>query len=292
MSNPPERRTSKRRPGRFFSLNGACAREHASAPGDMRADLLTGTLAAADYENDDDFVFTRKSKKVKTEEPAEPVKKPGRGRPPKRGANKENSPEAITEKETGRTQRSTRRTPATESIPEESQPKVSKKGLRKSTRLADEDQDTGQASKNGASRDHGGRKGKSKSRSATSAFDSPDGPVQSAKIALPMSDTPIINRNKEMRKKGTGNRRSSLGSRGRRASSLIDNGQTALPHREVKPAEFYKHIEADGLTEPRRMKQLLTWCGERALSEKPRHGTVNSSVIHGGTCYRALKRGG
>uniref|UniRef100_A0A0B7JSB7 Kinetochore protein mis13 n=1 Tax=Bionectria ochroleuca TaxID=29856 RepID=A0A0B7JSB7_BIOOC len=103
--------------------------------------------------------------------------------------------------------------------------------------------------------------------------------VQSAQISLPMSDTPIINRNKEMRKKGS-NRRSSLGSRGRRASSLIESGQTAIPHREVNPAEFYKHIE-EGLTETRRMKQLLTWCGERALAVKPAHGTKNSSIIHG-----------
>lgn len=108
-------------------------------------------------------------------------------------------------------------------------------------------------------------------------------PAQSATIALPMSDTPIINRNKEMRKKGgSSNRRSSLGNRGRRASSLIESGQTAIPHREVNPADFYKHIEAEGLTEPRRMKQLLTWCGERALSGKPPHGTPNSNAILGG----------
>ncbi|KAF9774609.1 hypothetical protein IL306_007376 [Fusarium sp. DS 682] len=107
-------------------------------------------------------------------------------------------------------------------------------------------------------------------------------PAQSATIALPMSDTPIINRNKEMRKKGgNSNRRSSLGNRGRRASSLIESGQTAIPHREVNSADFYKHIEAEGLTEPRRMKQLLTWCGERALSGKPPHGTLNSNAILG-----------
>lgn len=103
----------------------------------------------------------------------------------------------------------------------------------------------------------------------------------SKKIALPFSDTPIINRNKEMRRK-TGGRRSSLGMRGRRASSLIDNGHSAIPHREVGTAEFYKHIEAEGLSEPRRMKQLLTWCGERALSEKPPLGSLNSNAILGG----------
>ncbi|KAK0635599.1 Mis12-Mtw1 protein family-domain-containing protein [Bombardia bombarda] len=106
---------------------------------------------------------------------------------------------------------------------------------------------------------------------------------ESRQIALPFSDTPIINRNKDMRKKGgvSGSRRSSLGMRGRRASSLIDNGHSAIPHREVDTAEFFKHIEAEGLSEPRRMKQLLTWCGERALSEKPPHGSHGSSAVLG-----------
>lgn len=49
------------------------------------------------------------------------------------------------------------------------------------------------------------------------------------KIALPMADTPVIRKNKEMRqekgkKASGGQRRSSLGMRGRRASSLIDSG--------------------------------------------------------------------
>lgn len=109
-----------------------------------------------------------------------------------------------------------------------------------------------------------------------------EGVAESQQIALPFSDTPIINRNKEMRKK-TGNRRSSLGMRGRRASSLINSGHSAIPHREVDAAEFYKHIEADGLTEPRRMKQLLTWCGERSLAEKPPLGSSNSNAVLGGT---------
>jgi kinetochore protein Mis13/DSN1 len=102
-------------------------------------------------------------------------------------------------------------------------------------------------------------------------------------IALPFSDTPIINRNKELRKKGTGGaRRSSLGLRGRRASSLIDGGHNAIPHREVDTSEFYKHIEAEGLSEPRRMKQLLTWTGERALGEKPSHGDPDSAAALAG----------
>jgi kinetochore protein Mis13/DSN1 len=103
-----------------------------------------------------------------------------------------------------------------------------------------------------------------------------------AKITLPVSDTPVINRNKEMRKKGGGTRRSSLGMRGRRASSLIDSGHNAIPHHQVATSEFYKHISAEGLSEPRRMRQLLTWCGERALLAKPQHGSENANVVNGG----------
>jgi len=120
------------------------------------------------------------------------------------------------------------------------------------------------------------------------------------KIALPFADTPVIRRNKEMRKGAdTGHRRSSLGMRGRRASSLIDGGKSngrrwisdivegwgpvadgreALPHDEVDIADFYKHIESDGLPEPRRMKQLLTWCGTRALGAKPGFSSEDSNA--------------
>ena len=49
---------------------------------------------------------------------------------------------------------------------------------------------------------------------------------EGTKIALPFADTPVIRRNKAMREgRGSqGERRSSLGMRGRRASSLIDSG--------------------------------------------------------------------
>lgn len=95
------------------------------------------------------------------------------------------------------------------------------------------------------------------------------------KISLPFADTPVIRRNKAMRegKIGKGERRSSLGLRGRRASSLIETGSSnALPHQEVEIPDFYKHIESEGLPEPRRMRQLLTWCATRALGEKSTGG--------------------
>ena len=50
---------------------------------------------------------------------------------------------------------------------------------------------------------------------------------KATKIALPFADTPIIQRNKDMRKNsGQGHRRSSNGMRGRRASSLIEENKS------------------------------------------------------------------
>ncbi|KAF1994910.1 hypothetical protein P154DRAFT_557028 [Amniculicola lignicola CBS 123094] len=98
-------------------------------------------------------------------------------------------------------------------------------------------------------------------------------------IMLPFADTPVILRNKEMRKGSKdGHRRSSTGLRGRRASSLIDSGMSdALPHSDVEIRDYYKYIE-QSLPEPRRMKQLLTWCAHKALPEKPSNGNEDSSV--------------
>lgn len=100
------------------------------------------------------------------------------------------------------------------------------------------------------------------------------------RIMLPFADTPVINRNKEMRKGSKdGHRRSSTGLRGRRASSLIDSGMSnALPHSEVEVRDYYKYVE-QSLPEPRRMKQLLTWCAHRALPEKPSGDVQNANAI-------------
>lgn len=59
------------------------------------------------------------------------------------------------------------------------------------------------------------------------------------KIALPFADTPIIRRNKAMRKGAeNGDRRSSLGMRGRRASSLIDSGKS----NGILPLSFWQSL--------------------------------------------------
>lgn len=143
------------------------------------------------------------------------------------------------------------------------------------------------------------RKGRPPKTKATESngYNSPEQPPAGTKVALPMADTPVIQRNKELRggKGDKGKRRSSLSMRGRRASSLIDSGASngefshlrlvtgrevadtdfvlALPHREVGTADFFKHIADDGLPEPRRMRQLLIWCATRAIGDKPKGGS-------------------
>ncbi|KAL7816535.1 Mis12-Mtw1 protein family domain-containing protein [Trichoderma aethiopicum] len=265
---------------------------------------------AADYEQDDDFQFVRKSKKAKTEDPvALPVRKSSRGRPSAAAvaARERAARESIGSDEqvdliaaatttTTTKKSSSRRKAANDALQDEPPVKVSKKGTRKSSRLSNDDagfeEQQAPPRTNGTTTTQVRTKKAPKPKAPPRVAEEEEGdgsmaesPVHEAapgptKIALPMSDTPIINRNKEMRKKGAnGSRRSSLGSRGRRASSLIESGQAAIPHREVSTSAFYKHIEAD-LLEPRRMKQLLIWCGERALSAKPR-GTANSGAVLG-----------
>ncbi|KAL7936637.1 Mis12-Mtw1 protein family domain-containing protein [Trichoderma chlorosporum] len=313
MSDQPVRR-SKRQPGSL-----------AHDPWKGGAGVAEGQMltrrTAADYEQDDDFQFVRKSKKAKTEDSqpvALPVRK-SRGRPSAAavaarervvresiGGDEEveliaaeTAPRSTT---TTKKSASSRRKASSDAIQDEPPVKVSKRGTRKSTRISNEDasledqqQQQPPPRTNGSSTTQGRSKKAAKPKVPPPVMQTQEeeeedmseaeSPVQETahaptKIALPMSDTPIINRNKEMRKKGgNGSRRSSLGSRGRRASSLIESGQTAIPHREVSTSAFYKHIEAD-LLEPRRMKQLLIWCGERALSAKPR-GTLNSGAVLG-----------
>jgi hypothetical protein len=59
---------------------------------------------------------------------------------------------------------------------------------------------------------------------------------------------------------------------------------TALPHSEVETTEFYKHISQE-LVEPKRMRQLLLWCGHRALPEKSAGGQMDAAetaAMHAG----------
>jgi kinetochore protein Mis13/DSN1 len=69
------------------------------------------------------------------------------------------------------------------------------------------------------------------------------------KIMLPFADTPVITRNKEMRKASKdGHRRSSTGLRGRRASSLIDSGMSNGEY-ELWLLRSAERCERDGNTD-------------------------------------------
>ncbi|KAH8808084.1 Mis12-Mtw1 protein family-domain-containing protein [Xylogone sp. PMI_703] len=227
----------------------------------------------ASYEEEDgDFMFTR-SKRTKTVTESKPKPAPAPAPAPSRRIRKsiEYDHEAVSPKPR-------RKTNATTPKPEK-EVALAKKSSRKATQSSRERSVNGEAMKPSKvermdydSADIAG--GSEADASSTTTEGS-----KSTVISLPFTDTPKMNRNKELRKKGSTARRSSLGLRGRRASSLIDNGHSAIPHREVATTDFYKHIEAEGLSEPRRMKQLLTWTGERALGPKTSHGDVDAGAI-------------
>lgn len=56
----------------------------------------------------------------------------------------------------------------------------------------------------------------------------------------------------------------------------------AVPHAEVPTTEFYKHIAIE-MPEPRRMRQLLLWCGSRALRERPTGPAKDLSALLAGS---------
>ncbi|KAK9415366.1 putative Mis12-Mtw1 protein family-domain-containing protein [Seiridium unicorne] len=302
MSHQPKRRRSERLAGAsllFFWIAGI------------------GKPRAASYdENDGDFQFTRATKRAKTSKPepipedeVAPVPAPAArkpGRPPKASKAREAAVEEVQPAPPPRrvSKRRSSQLAVHQDVPVQVPPpqRTTRRGRRSSSEKPEQVEKRSEQPKSKARTTNGASKNRhaevdmdvSPQLSPRPAIQTPRALVvekvrrkseatktaDSKKIALPFSDTPVMNRNKEMRRK-TGGRRSSLGMRGRRASSLIDNGHSAIPHREVKSAEFFKHIEAEGLSEPRRMKQLLTWCGERALSEKPPLGSLNSNAILG-----------
>ncbi|KAL4907915.1 Mis12-Mtw1 protein family-domain-containing protein [Aspergillus multicolor] len=250
------------------------------------------------YDEDiEGFQFSRiTNKKQKasksTEQPALPAieesapqPSPRRGRPPKKRVEEKASEVAEPKKaseETGkrRTRGRVKQAPAPGPEPEpeptpevEPQPQPRTEGSKRSPRKRDEGEQVQTQQVPIEKKRKKGRPSKSHEEQRN-GFVSPEQPpaATATTIALPVADTPVIQRNREMRgkKSGKGGRRSSLSMRGRRASSLIDSGASnALPHDKVDTAEFYKHIAADGLVEPRRMRQLLIWCGTRALLDKP-----------------------
>lgn len=251
-------------------------------------DLKTNSsprLADAYQEADGNFEFSRKSKRVKSsnerpvrEEPKAPIKTsvvveitedPNRSK-----RSKPRQSEAVPQTES-------------KSLQAESRPKAPK-----------------------ASTQHGREREKSRMDDAgLPQATAPSPPKERRRVSgttiveVPLSETPVIQRNQRMRDKAGGGRRSSFGRRGRRASSLLDSGIigmsdipastvsqknlgaspyyatpmaglltqslnfTADPHSEVSHRDWYKHIGED--VEPRRMRQLLVWCGRKALKDTP-----------------------
>ncbi|KAI9812909.1 MAG: hypothetical protein M1827_004427 [Pycnora praestabilis] len=230
-------------------------------------------------EEDDGFTFTRKSKrKAAPVAHGEPAVFENETNVRRKRKKSEAAEEAPIEKKKKRYEPADeapveRRKKKSFPEPAKSEGETIEQPRRRSKRVSGESQtDEGRKSKSEATNGHA-EEGEEESESmqlvgGVSKHDSQLG--EGTKIALPFADTPIIRRNKELRKGGgSSNRRSSLGNRGRRASSLMDSGTSnAVPHKEVEVSEFYKHIAPD-IPEPRRMKQLLTWCGTRALGEKP-----------------------
>ncbi|KAG8968143.1 hypothetical protein FRC03_008496 [Tulasnella sp. 419] len=84
-------------------------------------------------------------------------------------------------------------------------------------------------------------------------------------VPLPVRDTPLISKNREMRKEKTERRKSSMGARSARVSESFGAGIVATPHAAVESSSFYTHISPE-LPEAIRIRQLLVWCAHRAVS--------------------------
>ncbi|OJD30606.1 mis12-mtw1 family protein [Diplodia corticola] len=291
------------------------------------------TRAAAYDEDDDGFTFSRaRPKKSAAKKTGEPEPEPAEAPPPKKAktskpVEEQQSPAEEPIKSTARKTRKSAVAAIAPAVADEVAPK-----RRRSARLSaagteaqPQQQQTSTPAPEKAKRTR--KSTAHRDRAQTPKQDNDDGVAlvggqageqaesdqpsrEGTKIALPFADTPIIKRNKEMRKGGGGGgpRRSSTGLRGRRASSLIDSGtsnggqqlpdsngsggpgnllldnqaddkdELAVPHAEVPAEDFYKHIE-QSLPEPRRMKQLLTWCGTRALTDKPSGEVKDASAV-------------
>ncbi|KAG8729957.1 hypothetical protein FRC11_007665, partial [Ceratobasidium sp. 423] len=81
--------------------------------------------------------------------------------------------------------------------------------------------------------------------------------VQDSAQPIPISDTPVIVRNREIRQASQSRRRSSLSSR-------------ATPHSSVPPDTFYRHVDSD-LPDALRLRQVLCWTASRVSDKQPAH---------------------
>ncbi|KAG8915856.1 hypothetical protein FRC00_010747, partial [Tulasnella sp. 408] len=107
-------------------------------------------------------------------------------------------------------------------------------------------------------------------------------------VPVPLNDTPMIKKNREMRREQSERRKSSMGQASARVTESFGAGilgmyhldvlslacqliwslrktDQANPHPSVDHPEFYTHISPE-LPEALRIRQLLVWCSSRALS--------------------------
>ncbi|KAL7422363.1 hypothetical protein Q5752_003009 [Cryptotrichosporon argae] len=100
--------------------------------------------------------------------------------------------------------------------------------------------------------------------------------VVDSTFAIPLvGDTPVINKNKEMRRDAA--RRSSLGMRGQRASGSFGRGEPSHPHSSVSTASFYKHIPND-TPDPVKARYLIAWVAKRALDAQTASSTSQAAA--------------
>jgi len=216
---------------------------------------------AAYDENDDGFQFSRaRSKKTQPKAPpaAEPTQERSKPAPTRRKRNSVSAPAPVESDAPVRRRRSARLSEDKEQITPvpEPKPRRTRKPAAAEPKVSG-DQDDGVDFVGGV-RTPGNELHVEKKR---------DG---ATKIALPFADTPIIRRNKEMRKgSAQGHRRSSTGMRGRRASSLIDSGAS-------NGAVFHFTINSRTPNMLRRSKRLTGFMAQRYPMRKSRPGIFTS----------------
>ncbi|KAG9019481.1 hypothetical protein FRB90_001553 [Tulasnella sp. 427] len=84
-------------------------------------------------------------------------------------------------------------------------------------------------------------------------------------VPVALNDTPMIKKNREMRKEQSERRKSSMGQVSARVTESFGAGILANPHPSVDYPDFYTHISPE-LPEALRIRQLLAWCSSRAQS--------------------------
>lgn len=216
---------------------------------------------AAYDENDDGFQFSRaRSKKTQPKAPpaAEPTQERSKPAPTRRKRNSVSAPAPVESDVPVKRRRSARLSEDKEQImpAPEPKPRRTRKPAAAEPKVSG-DQDDGVDFVGGV-RTPGNELHVEKKR---------DG---ATKIALPFADTPIIRRNKEMRKGSSqGHRRSSAGMRGRRASSLIDSGAS-------NGAVFHFTINSRTPNMLRRSKRLTGFMTQRYPMRKSRPGIFTS----------------